>query len=297
MKLKILFSILLLALITLIGGAAYLSLFNKLAPAVSGKPRVAATIFPIYDIARNIAGNKMDVLLIAPPGASPHTFEITPERVKELQGAKIIFAIGHGLDAWASQTAEALPGSEVITVDNNIDLMADEESSGANPHYWLSLANARIISTNILNELKAADPASSEYYDQNAAGFLSELELADQEIKTILGRITDKNIITMHDAWPYFARDYGINVVATFEPYPGSEPTPQYLAELSRTAKKYNVKTIFSEPQLSSQLLSAFLEDLGMNLAVLDPEGGLPGRESYIDLMKFNAQSIHGALK
>ncbi|MDD4995704.1 MAG: metal ABC transporter substrate-binding protein [Patescibacteria group bacterium] len=297
MKTKAILLVLFLALVAIIGVAACLSLFSNSIPAVSGKPRVAATIFPIYDIAKNIAGDKMDVLLIAPPGASPHTFEITPERIRDLQGSKLIFAIGHGLDTWASQTAQALPNSEVIIVDKGIELIADEEESGANPHYWLSLKNARIISLNILNALKSADPINGEYYDQNTASFLSELDAADREIKKLLGNLTDKNIITMHDAWPYFAKDYGINIIASFEPYPGSEPTPQYLAELSRTAKEYNVKTIFSEPQLSSQLLIPFLEDLGMNLAVLDPEGGLAGRETYIDLMKFNAQAIHDALK
>ena len=135
--------------------------------------KVSATIFPLYDITKNIAGDKAVVELIAPPGASPHTFEVTAEQVKKLQGTKTIFAIGHGLDEWTAQITSSIPNAQTLVVSDKIPLHeSDEEDSehghgDINPHYWLSITNAKIISSNILEELIVLDPENIIYYQNN----------------------------------------------------------------------------------------------------------------------------------
>jgi len=301
----ILFIVIGLFVLAAIGAAFYFYLPES--DQAGQEIKISATIFPLYDIAQNIGGEKINVKLIAPPGASPHTFEVTAEQVKKMQNTKIIFAIGHGLDEWTAQITSSIPGAQTFTVSKNIDLHesnheSHEEEHGhhhgdVNPHYWLNINNAKIISKNILDELTRLDPQNTEYFQNNYNEYLQALEQADQEINNILGSISSKKMITMHDAWPYFAEEYGLEVVATFEPFPGREPTPQYLAELSQTAEENNIKTIFSEPQLSNQALIPFLRDLNMELAILDPIGGLEERDSYINMMKYNASIIHEALK
>ncbi len=268
--------------------------------------KIAATIFPIYDIARNVAGDKAEVVLITPPGASPHTFEITAEQIRKLQDTDIMLAIGHGLDDWITEARNAVPGSQVKTVSQGVHLREFEEDyeheeehshEGIDPHYWLSIDNAIKITQTIRDALSEIDPDNSSHYYNNATNYVGELESTKQIIENQFINLGAREIITMHNAWGYFAEEFDLKIVATFEPFPGQEPTLKYLAELSNTAKQYNVKTIFSEPQLSNQVLIPFLKDLDMDLAVLDPVGGLENRNSYINTMLYNAQTIKEKLK
>ncbi|MBU1033215.1 MAG: metal ABC transporter substrate-binding protein [Bacteroidota bacterium] len=278
------------------------------------KLKVATTIFPLTDIAKNIGGDKVEVINLVPPGASPHTFEVTAEQARKLQGTRTIFSIGHGLDDWIINTTSALPRTNMLCISSNISLRDFKEHhshdqeidpKGSNnheheevdPHYWLSIRNAKIISTNISEELQRLDPDNSDYYKINSQNYIKKLESLDSQIQTLLSNISNNEIMTMHNAWSYFAADYGLEIAATFEPFPGQEPTPKYLVELSKKAQEHNLKTFFSEPQLSNQILIPFLKDMGMSLSVLDPIGGLEKRDTYINLMMYNAEVIYEQLK
>lgn len=301
------FSTIILGIILVIS-AIIITLVITSTPGGQPEPetKIAATIFPIFDIARNVAGDKASVNLITPPGASPHTFEITAEQIRNLQNTDILFAIGLGLDDWISETRNAIPGSQVKTVSKGIvfresneheENAEDEHERGDNdPHYWLSIENAIKITKIIRDALIEIDPNNSAHYSANATDYIGELQNTDEQIEKIFENMPSNKIVTMHNAWGYFADEYGLEVTATFEPFPGQEPTAKYLAELSDLAKKQNIKTIFSEPQLSNQVLLPFLNDLNLELAVLDPLGGLEERDSFINTMLYNAKTIQKKL-
>ena len=308
-QITIIIAIFLIAVI----GIGYIIYTENKSPIVEEK--VGATIFPIYDIAQNIAGEKIEVVLITPPGASPHTFEPTPVEIKDLQGSQLIFSIGQGLDEWTHEITDAIPGSTVIAVSKNIELMPNEEESAKdehedeegqedehhhgyiNPHYWLSIPNAKIIAQNITNKLVALNPKNADYYENNFQEYQKKLDKTDSTVRLMLRNTPNKNMITMHNAWPYFANEYGLEIVATFEPSPGQEPTAKYLANLAETAEKNDIKTIFSEPQLANQTLFPFIRDYGLNLEILDPIGGIDNRASYIETMLYNAKKINESLQ
>jgi len=278
---------------------------SKASKTSTGKKKIAATIFPLYDIARNIAGDKVEVVEILPPGASPHTYELTPRQVKQLQGVSVVFGIGHDLDNWADTLVDTLPDVRKIVVDEGIHLkefLAHEEHGahehkGANPHYWLSVENGKTIAENIARELMRIDAANESYYRANLEAYLTDLDNLKRDISDRFDTLSDKKIITFHDAWFYFANEFGLEMVGTFEPFPGKQPTPRYLAELQETAKRNNVRAIFSEPQLSNEAIASFVSDIGLELYVLDPLGGVEGRDSYIKLFNYNADVITKALK
>lgn len=267
----------------------------------STKLQIAATIFPLQDIAKNIVKDKADVKLILPPGASPHTFEFTPRQVKELQNTKIVFAIGHGLDSWINRIENSLPGTKIVAVDKNIALRQtveifrdepkEEEEGPIDPHYWLTLANAKIIAENITSEIIALDKNNQEFYKRNLENYIEELDAKDKEFKNKLQNIPNKNIVTLHDAWYYFAEEYSINIVGTFEPAAGREPTAQYLAKLKDAVEKNNIKVIFSEPQVSTAALEPFAKDLSLIIRVLDPIEGVT-HKSYLEGMEYNINTI-----
>ncbi len=291
------------------------------------RPKVAATIFPVYDIARSVAGDHVDVELIVEPGQSPHTFDATPGAIRRLQGASHVFAIGHELDDWVVDLARAAEINTVVTVDHGIALRdaqehedhqekgdhdehdrdathndhADEHEADehghhhgdTDPHYWLDPMNAALMAEHIAEVLSTEFPEHEDAFSQNAEAFASAVDQKNEEWEQAFDALdATPRIVTMHDAFGYFAEHFGIDIAASIEPFPGKEPTPQYLAELQGLIEETNVSAVFLEPQLSRDALAAFVEDTGVSLGTLDPLGGIEGKSTYIDLIDANVQAI-----
>jgi len=273
----------------------------------NAKIKVAASIFPIYDITKEIAGDKIDVNLILPPGASPHTFEVSASQIKNLQNTKLFFVNGQNLDSWVENISSSVSGSQTIDLSEVVDLQPldennpnhrpDEEDSGFDPHYWLNPKNVYAVSEEILNQLVVLSPEDEQYFLGNYNNFVNELQSKDTEWKDKMNSLLDKNIFVFHDAWGYFADSFDLTIVGTFEPFPGQEPTPKYLKELQTAVKENNIKTLFVEPQLSQSSIKTLASDLGVQIEVLDPLGGVEGRMSYIEMMDFNVNNVYGLLK
>jgi zinc transport system substrate-binding protein len=281
----------LILLLALAGLAALVALYK---PSQVEKKKVAASIFPVYDIARNIIGDKMDVELILPPGVSPHTFEPSPKEAAKIQNAQIIFIIGHGLDIWAENLAKAnAPQAIIITLDKNINLR--QLGGEPNPHYFVSLKNGAIIAQTIADEISGIDPANRIFYQSQAQSYIAKLNNLLSEGRVKLASLKDKNFITFHEAFGYFASDFGLSVAATIEPFPGKEPSAQYLEDVSKIIDQYRVKALFKEPQLSSAVIEALARDKGIKLLTLDPLGGNTG--SFYDMMKSNINTVFEGLK
>ncbi len=164
------------------------------------------------------------------------------------------------------------------------------------PHYWLSLHNAEQIAINIAEELAELDPKKSDTYFDRAEQYAEELEIVERELLQRTENLVNRNVISLHDAWQYFANDFNLNLVGTFEPSAGTEPTPRYLQELQEAIEDNNVTTLFVEPQLSTDAITVFAEDNNLGIAVIDPLGGVDGRSSYIELMRYNVNQVVKAL-
>jgi zinc transport system substrate-binding protein len=261
--------------------------------------KVAATIFPLKDIISNIGGDKVTIITILPPGASPHTFEVRPETVKAAVGIKAIFEIGATLDDWAGGILRAMEGKpKIIDVSKGVALRKLPDGT-VDPHYWLSLENGAIIAKNTTESLCELDPANKDLFTKNLAAYLRQLTKADEEVKKMLASLPagNRSFATFHEAWFYFANTYGLKVAAAFEPFPGKEPTPEFLAEFTKAVKKENVKVIFSEPQLSPEAIRQIAKDMGVKLEQLDPIGGdSPQTQNYIATIKYNARIIYDTL-
>jgi len=269
-------------------------------PVIKNQPlKFAATFFPHYDILRNVVGDKAQALDILPPNADPHTFELTPKQVKELQATKIIFKIGSGIDDYIDVIKDSIPGVTLKTVDWGINILSstDFEDKGINPHYWLSVANSKIITQNIADEVSMIDSQNKDYYQNNARAYIGKLNNLETEVNNQLKDLSTRDLITFHNAWPYFAKEFDLNILASFEPFPGQEPTPQYLKNLGEQIKKYKVKVIFAEKQFSSQSIDSFAQDSGLKIYTLNTMESGTANDSYISIMEQNAKIINQALK
>jgi ABC-type Zn uptake system ZnuABC Zn-binding protein ZnuA len=274
-------------------GSALLGLLAGGPALAQSRPKVAATIFPLYDIVREVGGTAVDVVLVLPPGASPHTFEPTPAGVRSLAGAHLLFLIGHGLDEWAAGMARGVGVRRTVVVDRGITLR--REGGTVDPHYWLSIANAQAIARTVAQEIERLVPERSDAVRRALASYLTRLDVAERAIQGLLADLPSRRIATFHDAFGYFADAYGLEVVATFEPFPGKEPGPRFVQEFQRTVRAAGVRVVFVEPQLALAPLRPIARDLGVALSVIDPLGGVPGRASYVELMLFDARQVAAA--
>lgn len=274
----------------------------------AGRLKVAATILPLADIAKNVGGDRVEAFSLLPPGASPHTFEPTPEIVKRLQDARILFMVGHGLDGWAAQLAKDLPGLKTITVDDGIAFLKhqeiaaigghddeDEAAGGDDPHYWLSAKNGQTISRNVARALAETDPEGAATYETNLNAYLEALDRTDRRIIALLQPKHGAKLVTHHHAWGYFAAAYGLSIVGSFEPSPGQNLTPKEMAELEKLIRENGIQTVFIEPQLSEQVAEPMAQDLKLRIRTLDPEGGFFNK-GYAEMLEANAQVLAESL-
>jgi zinc transport system substrate-binding protein len=266
-------------------------------------PPLAATIFPLYDMVRQVVGEEKfspsggSVHIILPKGASPHTFEPTPKNIAELTNTKIIFAIGYGIDDWVLKIAETGLKKRICRVDTGIELLkSEDDESGVNPHYWLSITNAMLIVENIEKCIIEEYPSHETGVRENVDSYKKELKEAQEMIRQNLSGITQHRIITFHDAFPYFAAEFGLNIITSLEPFPGKAPTPKELISLQNLIINNKIDVIFTEPQLSPDVVLPIAEDLGLQIYRLDPEGSM-NSDSYIDLMLENSIVLKTALE
>jgi zinc transport system substrate-binding protein len=292
-------------------GALILTNLNK-TPQPTGRIKVAATIFPVADIVRNVAGDMVDVETILPAGVDAHTFEPTVADSNKLTGTKTLYSIGEGFDNWATKNAKELYGVNVIDLSKSVDLKfdvldhvhegaeeeeIDVENTPMDPHYWLSLDNASIMANVIAQDLSALDPANAGAYGDNLAKFQQKLvehrETANKELEGIKTRY----LATFHNAFNYFAADYNLEVVAVIEEFPGKTPSAAYLLEVGKEIEEHDLKVLFKEPQLSDEIVTALAADYNAKVYTLDDLGGVEGRNSYFELLNYNVQTIKSALQ
>ncbi|MCU0235943.1 MAG: metal ABC transporter substrate-binding protein [Acidobacteria bacterium] len=269
---------------------------------------LAATIFPAADIVRRVAGPEARVIQVLPPGASPHTFDLTPGQVRQLQDVRLVFKIG-GIDDWIDGIAESLPRAAMVTLDKDIALRPAHEDGHRHdghgpgheqehdPHYWLSAANGAIMARTVAAALAAHDPVHAGRYRENYRRLAGELSALHGELQRELARLENRNLIVFHDGWRYFAAAYGLRIAAVFQPAPGREPTPRELQGLYAQARRLRIKAVFSEPQLPATSLQPLLRDLGLRLVVLDPLGGAAAGDSYAALLRRIAYAVRQGLE
>ena len=268
-------------------------------PPASDQILVLASILPLADFARQVGGDRVQVETLVPPGASPHTYELTPAQLQAVSRAKVLVLNGTGLEYWADKMISAAnnPNLVVVKTAEGLDIIAgDEHAPGGNPHVWLSPLNAIHQVEMIRDTLSQADPVGANTYRANANRYTGELSALDREIHDTVAMFRNRKFIAFHAAWAYLARDYGLEQAAVVETTPGKEPSPAEVAEIVRTAKAIGAKAIFAEPQFSSKAAAVIAEESGAQVLFLNPLGQPPDYR-YIDLMRYNLNEMSKALK
>lgn len=268
-------------------------------PQASGdKVRVAVSIPPLADFVRQVGGDRVEVELLVPPGASVEIYEPTPRQVQFLAQAHLLVLNGLGLEFWAEKVTKGSGNASLVVVDTSRGvrtLVGQQE--GLDPHIWLDPTLARGQVEHIRDALVQVDPAGAEVYRKGAAQQIERMEALDRELAERIRTWRHKGFIAFHPAWRYFAARYGLEQVAVIEEFPGKEPSPQYLAEVARKARALEARAIFAEPQLSPRAAQAIAAEAGKEVLILDDLGGVQGRATYLELMRYNVDQMEKALK
>lgn len=233
------------------------------------KLKVAVTILPQAEFAEKVGGDRVETMVMIPPGAEPHAYEPTPRQLVELSSAALYIQVGSGLAferIWMDKIRDI--NREMPIVDS----AAGIERIGGDPHIWLAPRRARAMVANICAGLTRVDPDSRAYYERNRDLYLRELDELDARIRSTLEQGSVSAFMVYHPSWGYFARDYGLEQLAVEEE--GKEPTAQSLARLVRQARERGLTVLFVEPQFDSRSARTIAVEIGARIVSIDP---LPG--------------------
>jgi len=282
----------------------FLAISTVVASVAFAQPmKVVASIFPVGDMIKEVGGDRVAVQVLLPPGASPHVFEPTPGTAKELSQAGLFFEIGAGLDFWAEKLVKGVkPNIRVVVLSNGMKLLREEgehghERGAANPHVWLDPVLAMEMVKKIEKVLAETDPGGAEIYRKRGAGYIAKLKILDAEIRKTVSTFAIKSFISFHPAWDYFALRYGLKDAGVIEESPGAEPSPRKLESIVKAIRRYHIRAVFAEPQLNPKVADVIAHEAGVKVVMLDPIGGLPGRETYLGLMSYNLQQMKNAMR
>jgi len=265
---------------------------------------VAATVFPVYDLARRVAGDRLDVRLVLSPGLDPHDYDPRPRDVAGLQDASLIFAVGLGLDPWALGLARSAGAGEarVFELGPLMDpILAPPGLIRAepliDPHFWTDPLRAQRAVDVIVEALSSLDPEGGPFYRERGGAVRKQIEALHGEIARDAETWTRRRVVTFHGSLFYFAARYGLQVVGVVQTVPGTEPTAQHMAALVAELRGSPGAALFTEPQMESQLARALAREAGVEVHEVDALGGGPRAASYEEIVRGIARAMDGALR
>lgn len=248
------------------------------------------------DLIRPVAGDRAQVIALVRGGGDPHTYEPLPSQVVDISQADLVLLNGLGLEETLVDVIENNVGGGVPVIEMSAGLPvldAGDRGTG-NPHLWLNVRHAMRYVEVARDALVEADPEGEQQYRASARAYLAELEELDREVEEAVASIPParRKLVTFHDAFPYLAERYGLEVVGVVVRSPGRQPSAGEVADLSRRISGEDVPAVFKEPQLSARILELAAEDAGVEVCTLHSGAFQDEVDSYPELMRQNAAEL-----
>lgn len=277
----------------------------------SAQLKVVTSTTDLYQIAKEVGGDKITATHIGEGYQDPHFIEAKPSFVLQLRNADVWAFVGLDLEiGWmplllqGARNARLQPGqpgyvdvSKVIPVldlaRGNVDRSQGDVHPLGNPHYWLDPENGRRIARLFRDTFAQLDPKHATVYAANEQAFTKRLDAAERGWQADLAKIKGQPVVAWHTSWRYFAEYTGMNIVGFMEPKPGVPPSPSHLAGLIQTMKRTNAKVIVMEPFYDRKMADLVASRTGAKVLVLPPSvGGLKGLDDYIQLMTYDIHQL-----
>jgi len=265
-----------------------------------GRIDVVATTTQVADFVRNVGDGRVRVTQILRPNTDPHDYEPRPSDVAAVAGAKILFTSGDGLDRWAAKLVSQSGGSPEV-VDLGADVPVRIAAGGrTDPHWWHDPVNAQAAVARIRETLDRADPRGTPVYQARATAFLTALGVLDKGIQACFAAIprSRRTLVTDHDAFAYFSRRYGVDLVGAVIPAQSgqSQTSAADVARLVRLIRSRHVRAVFPETSLNASLARALARETGARVGAplygdtLGPKGSRGA--TYLRMERANADAM-----
>ncbi len=244
--------------------------------------KIIASITPVADFVKQIGGDKVEVTIMVPAGASPHTYEPTTSQMVFISEADVFIKVGSGVDyeeVWMNDTIDMNRDMQLIDCSEGIEIINED------PHIWTSPLNARQMVQNIYNGLMGLDSDNADYYQSNYESYVSELETLHSDITNILGGYDNRNFLIYHPSFAYFASEYDLIQIPI--EHQGKEPTPKIIQDCIDQAHEHNLNYVFASPHETDAYAQTIAAEISGSVLYIDP---LP--LSYISNMRDVAESI-----
>lgn len=259
--------------------------------------RVVASFYPMYIMARNVAygvpGVTVESLTPSVTGCL-HDYAVTTSDMRKLADADVLIVNGAGMESFLETVSLQYPRVKVAHLAEGMPLL--RTGGVENPHVWVSVSRAILEVERLGKAMQEADPAHAALYEKNTTDYMTRLTALRQKMHEGLAPYKGKKIITFHEAFPYFAEEFGFEVVAVIEREPGSAPSARELAETVDLIKKMGIKVLFSEPQYPSSIADTIVRETGAVVYTLDPAvTGADDIDAYIKIMEQNLEVLKNA--
>jgi zinc transport system substrate-binding protein len=251
-------------------------------PAEGGRLKAITTLFPLYDFAKNIGGDKVRVTLLLPPGVEPHSFEPKPGDMVKVMAADLFIYTGGSMEPWAEGILKGAENKNLLVVDasRGIDLTqqragVEEDDHGhdhgkTDPHIWLDMSKAEKMVDNILEGLIKKDSTNREYYTRNADSYKTRLRELDARYRSALSTCKKRTFIHGgHFAFGYLAKRYNLHYISAYHGSPDAEPTPKRVIELKNILKRFNLHYVFYEELITPRVSEIISQETGAALLKL----------------------------
>lgn len=280
----------------IIGAALIMTIIsqrNPSDPQTRSKKIVVASVYPVYEFSRQVAGDLAEVSMTVPAGVEPHDFEPQPKDLKLIESSNVLVYVGGEIEPWISNAAIGYSGQlvEAGSVEG-VDVQED-------PHAWMDPVLAGKMVAKIATALQTADPANASAYQTRANAYIEQLNALHQRFVTGLAQCEQNTIVVSHDAFGYLGKRYNLEVESISGISPEAEPTPQSLARLSELVSSRKIKYVFFESLVDDKLARTLAAETGAQTAVLDPIEGITDEsaaDSYIGIQEINLQNLRLAL-
>jgi zinc/manganese transport system substrate-binding protein/manganese/iron transport system substrate-binding protein len=271
---------------------------------------VVSTTTQITDLVRAVGGANVRVHAVLRANIDPHDYEPTPADLDAIAKADVVVKNGVGLEKWFDQTiADADPRGTIVDASEGVVVRSGDgsgEEKEGDPHIWQNPQNAKVMATNIARALTAADPAAKDTFDTNLASYIAALDALDAQIKGQIDALTNKKLVTNHDAFGYYIDHYGLDYVGSVIPSFDSqaELSPRDINDLVAKIKAQGVKAVFSEASVPPKTAAAIAAEAGVKVvagddALYGDSLGPPGTDgdTYLKMMAHNTKVIVDNLK
>ncbi|MBN1410033.1 MAG: zinc ABC transporter substrate-binding protein [Spirochaetales bacterium] len=263
---------------------------------------IVTSFYPLYIFSLNITRDVPDIKLLnmTPPYTGClHDYQLSPKNMLDLEKASVFIINGGGLESFLDKVIEQYPELTVLTASEGIEMRTNDFTTGeTNPHVWVSLSLAIREIENIGRGLALADPEHKALYFENTKEYVKKIKDLKERMHNELDSLGGRDIITFHEAFPYFAGEFNLCISAVIEREPGSEPGVKELTELIETINREHVKALFVEPQYPAKIAELLNRETGVPVLTLDPAVTGPELpDAYEKIMLKNMEALKKALK